>query len=584
MRDKQQLLSGSGRFYLILLTIALLALVVRMWGITFGLPFLYRGDEAVIVDRALRMPLDGPNPHWFSYPTLYIYFQCFVYLLVYGFGWLFGVYSNYSEFARAAVEDPTIVYQTGRGVTAILGAAAVALTGIAGSKLSSLGEWKAEWIGLGAALLLCLNYIHAEHSHYISTDVPVSFVAACLLLQMGSVALRSDGGTVRQYVVAGLLVGVAASLKYPGALLSSLILYVYVQRLGLRDWKTMIRDYRLPAAAAASLFGFVAGSPFVVLAFREFARDFSAEAEHMRTGHLGFEAVQNGWIAYSKDLYETGGLALLAFFLIGGLQLVFRRDVFGRALVALVLTLFGIAGLSNALFTRYLIPLMPAACLVAAYSLVAVATAVPARLGKLTVPLAIVLLVVTTALPAYLIVHRLRLFSAPDTRTLAWGWVAESFGGLGDPRRISIERHSIPLAQRQIDHVTATPLVYDLARLEEQGVRFVAVSDRMYRRFLRVPDRYPVEAAFYRTLLTRGMLVEVFSPFDDETGRLALKKDGSPSVTSSARGALWDTLPTRELAGPVIEIYELPAVGAKHSSHSSQADDQETMGEGEEEP
>ena len=45
--------------------VALVALgaLLRVWGIDFGLPFLYHTDEVPIVSRALRVPAGELNPH-----------------------------------------------------------------------------------------------------------------------------------------------------------------------------------------------------------------------------------------------------------------------------------------------------------------------------------------------------------------------------------------------------------------------------------------------------------------------------------------------------------------------------------------
>src|ERR1041385_5256054 len=89
-----------------LVAITLLALFVRMWGVGFGLPFLYHTDEAMIVDRALRMPVDGPNPHWFQYPTLYLYIQAFTYAACYTVQRALGAVSSYSQFLEGAIRSP----------------------------------------------------------------------------------------------------------------------------------------------------------------------------------------------------------------------------------------------------------------------------------------------------------------------------------------------------------------------------------------------------------------------------------------------------------------------------------------------
>src|SRR5438093_6046952 len=49
------------------------ALVLRLWGINFGLPALYRPDEDVAVGRAMGVLHGVLNPHFADWPHLYFY-------------------------------------------------------------------------------------------------------------------------------------------------------------------------------------------------------------------------------------------------------------------------------------------------------------------------------------------------------------------------------------------------------------------------------------------------------------------------------------------------------------------------------
>ncbi|PYR44364.1 MAG: hypothetical protein DMF93_00585, partial [Acidobacteria bacterium] len=47
--------------------------VLRVWGLRFGFPHpVARPDEEVLVDAALGVLRDG-NPHFFDWPSLFIY-------------------------------------------------------------------------------------------------------------------------------------------------------------------------------------------------------------------------------------------------------------------------------------------------------------------------------------------------------------------------------------------------------------------------------------------------------------------------------------------------------------------------------
>jgi 4-amino-4-deoxy-L-arabinose transferase-like glycosyltransferase len=522
------------RFAALLALVTALAAAVRLYGIGFGLPFLYHPDEGEIVNRALAMLTGGPNPHWFVYPSLCLYVHAVAYALLYAGTALWGTIASRAEFVASALVNPTAVYLVGRTVTVLFGAASIVAIGIAGRGVSGLGVAVRDRIGLCAAALLALAPMHVEHSRYTTTDVPLAFFATLLL----AVAAWSRA-TVKVYAVLGILVGLAASTKYPGAFLG-----LFVVALCLPELARTPRDswIKLMVAGLGSVGGFLLGTPFVLASPGEFVQHLQLEGSHMREGHLGFEARGNGWFAQFGNLYDSGEVVLVVLFVAGAIAAYRKRDPFVRAAAITAVGLFVIAGSSRTLFGRYLLLLLPFVCIVAAYGIVWVGES----LAHAAPAVAAALLAVTLALPAFVVFHDLRLLAAPDTRTLAWQWLQSTARNRDE---VAAERYSIP--------ADATPLEYDAQALRARGVFYVAVTDRMYRRYLRAPDRYPKQVALYRELLDRGTLVATFTPYDGDAGRLVRAGDGSPSIVPGTDGPDWETLSKRRLSGPVILVYRL---------------------------
>ena len=76
-------------------------------------------DEPEVMDRAVRMVQTGDfNPHFFDYPSLYMYVQAAVVVARFLFGAMRGEWSSLAQACR-----PTDFYLWGRAVTAILGTA-----------------------------------------------------------------------------------------------------------------------------------------------------------------------------------------------------------------------------------------------------------------------------------------------------------------------------------------------------------------------------------------------------------------------------------------------------------------------------
>lgn len=554
MTDRYRVRPSS--FYVALTLVVIAGFALRVWGNRFGLPFLYHEDEAEIVQRALRMPVDGPGPGWFRYPTLYLYVQAVVYVIVWGAERVLGSAREYAAFADAVSVDPTIVYTAGRTVTAAFGAATIAAAGIAARRFASFGPRSRDLAGLAAASLVCIELLQVGHSHFITADIPMTFVAVAALGAAGWCASSREAGSVTAYAVAGALVGIAASIKYPAALSAVGVVAVYVQQV---DWRSgavvrrLTRDLRLPAAGVSALVAFVLGSPYVILDWRTFLRDLGAEAAHMRAGHLGFEIVQNHWAEVLANFAESGNLALVVLAVAGAVTAFRARDVFGRALAVTLAVWFAAAVTSNVFFARYCIPMLPIAAVLGAHAITTASLWPRSRAASEAVACAG--LVLALALPSWLVAHRLALFTAADTRTQARTWVDENLGETG--ALVALEWKSIPRRPAGFDVAETTPLVYDAGTLRNAGVSYVAITDRLYRRLLRAPGIYPSQYAFYKELLATGTLVATFTPYADEHNLLVADEYGAPSVLKVREAAPWSDLVRRERSGPVILVFRI---------------------------
>jgi hypothetical protein len=69
--------TGSHRTWLALVSVGGFAL--RAWHLNHGISYGVGVDEPVIIGRILQMTRSGDyNPHFFDYPTLYVYLQFLV--------------------------------------------------------------------------------------------------------------------------------------------------------------------------------------------------------------------------------------------------------------------------------------------------------------------------------------------------------------------------------------------------------------------------------------------------------------------------------------------------------------------------
>src|SRR5439155_8165145 len=195
-------------------------------------PLLLDTDEVAIVDHALRMFNEGPNPRYFIYPTLFMYLVAFSEGILFGMCWLLGITPTTASFADWYFTDPRYVYWTARLWSVAAGSATLVLVFYLGRRLSSTEA------GLWAAVFLAASPMHIYYSAIAKTD------AAMVLAMQWAVLLAVRYHLERRLglpVDSAALSGCSASLKYPGgmALFGTAVALLlnpasHVRSLGLR--------------------------------------------------------------------------------------------------------------------------------------------------------------------------------------------------------------------------------------------------------------------------------------------------------------------------------------------------------------
>jgi 4-amino-4-deoxy-L-arabinose transferase-like glycosyltransferase len=234
------------------------ALAARLWGVNFALPHFSHPDEWALLQPAIGILQTGNlDPGRFDYGSLYIYVQTIVLGLVYVIGKMFGVYSSSADFAIYEqphsvfiIEQPEI-YLFGRIITVILGTLTVVLLYFIGKQIHSKN------MGLVAALFMAFFPRHVVNSHFITTDIPVTFMISLSFLLSLRILAK---GSYQRYLIAGLACGLTVSTKYPGGFVFIALLAAHFlrKRSGLELRKLFV-------AALAVGAGFVLTSPYTVI-------------------------------------------------------------------------------------------------------------------------------------------------------------------------------------------------------------------------------------------------------------------------------------------------------------------------------
>jgi len=336
-----------------LVAILCVAAGLRLAGITWGLPhathlFSYHPDEYFSLRAALSLAAGDPNPHFFNYPSLYLY-------LVAAVGSLAGHVAALGSAPAGQV--PTLLRALtldARLVTVMLSLGTVLLAYAAAGRIAGRAA------GLCAAAALAVLPGHVLNSHWATVDVPLAFFVT-LALYLANRLLEDEGP--KAAALAGLVVGAAMATKYNGALAAIIPLAALVVRVAATRTPAAARSAAVQAlvAVAAMALAFVVLSPYVLLDWPSARRDIAFETRHMREGEYPAQVIDpNGWLFHLRALgFGAGGWVVLAAYLVLFGYGVWRTRATSAPLAAFSLVWFAAIGAAGVRYARYGVPLLP---------------------------------------------------------------------------------------------------------------------------------------------------------------------------------------------------------------------------------
>lgn len=395
-----------------LAAIVLLGGALRFYPIWFGLPYLRaRPDEETAIGVALSMLGGDLNPHFFHWPSLTFYVFAAVYAVA-------------SRAARALALDPVTpaaYIVIGRACVAVAGTLTLVVLYRLGRRVADAAT------GLLAALLLAVAMLHVRDSHFAMTDVFTTLlVLSSLLLLVRAVDVDpAREPAARWFAAAGLAGGLAASTKYSAAAIVAGMAgaqAVWWGRWGAgAGWLHALSPSL--AFAAAFAVGFLAATPYAVLDFPKFETDLRFTVTHLSGGH-GVD-LGRGWKAHATRSLPYGlGWPTFVAALLGVVPFVRRHPRQAAILGAFAAAFYASLAGGQTVFFRYILPLVPIACLSAAIGVRHAAGWIAAR-TTLSPRAAAAALTVAVAAPSLVnVVWFDALLARTDTRVLAARWLA----------------------------------------------------------------------------------------------------------------------------------------------------------------
>lgn len=401
------------------------ALIIRLYGIFHGFPFIFHPDEPTVVRSALALRFDL-NPAHFDWPHHFIYLNYMFYLLFIKFRGILELFSLKDAVASIVPivwDDNLIFYLISRVLTVFIGSATIVPVYMTVKLFFSRRS------AIFAAALFALIPFHVWQSHYVLIDVPMTFWVACSMYYVFRIFVhnkRSD------YLLAGLFVGFAASTKYNGGLVCIPILFAYLlrERLDLKQY--LFNAKNLVYSGLASIAGFLLGTPFALFDYDTFVRTDSPKGalwQFTNVGSVDFVTrLRNFATTFSQMFVEDLGIVVMllsllsALFLLAGLlRLVQLKDRWfaAFALGVVMFLVFYISGFSKNRSHYYMVA-YPYMIIFATYSY----HHLTRRLSDVRAQF--LLFVLLLALPLFSSFERSAIFARTDTRLQLYNWLLEN--------------------------------------------------------------------------------------------------------------------------------------------------------------
>ena len=349
------------RWPLALAGLTLLALVLRLVGVKTGLPYVYNADENNhFVPRAIGMFGHAPNPEYFVNPPAYTYLVAALYAIRWG--------TNPANIGNAFASDPTQAFVIARALSAVLGAAAVPLTAIAGARL-----FNDRRIGFVAGALLAVAFLAVHYSHFALNDAPTLAPVALCLVGVAGIYRR---GRNRDYALAGIALGLAIATKYTGGIIVTAVVAAAFAA-PTRNLGGLVLAGILAGAA------FLVADPYALLDIHAFHQGLTTQASTASEegGKLGAAHI-SGWRYYAQaGTWAFGWLPSLAA-LGGAIGLAIKQRRLALILLPAPILLYLYLGHQTRFFARWLLPVYPILALLAAYAAVEFTRRWRARLDR----------------------------------------------------------------------------------------------------------------------------------------------------------------------------------------------------------
>lgn len=482
---------------LIVLLLMVLGFGLRVWGIKYGLPYLYHPDEPLLQNALTMVKTNDLNPHFFGYGSLFFYINAAVYWLYYQMGRMVGLFSSVTDIpdlqiigmgvGRALMPTEVIA---GRLVSVFLGTLCIPAAYWLGTRLSGRRA------GLLSAVFVTVSAPLVIHSQFITPNILATLLVS---LTLAALVWSNPQRPYLSSILIGLAFGCAVASKYNAALLIIPLGVTYFLQYG---WRMIKRPdlYFIPVVAGLA---FLAVTPYALLDFTKFWSDTLYHLEYYRVvSHPGMEGNTVGfYLTYL--LKQEGLMVFLSIVPVVGYIRTRNRTGLILASFAIPYTLYistlNVRNDRTILIALPILLIMAADVLGSAWQRILKSDSRRFRQWALASLAAFIIL--STAYLMYKTTEANIKNTTPDAREYARQWIETN---IPDGTRIAIESYSpfIDPAHYSVAYFPQLTL-NSPDWYSQQDYDLLVFSSGQFARFYANPERYSEQVSMYDALWER---------------------------------------------------------------------------------
>lgn len=390
--------------------ILVLAVIVRLWSLDFGLPYFFHMDESSVTYTSFYAANNLMRPDSFAQPMLLKYILILIHGIYFLVGKALGFWVTLEQFYFAYIKDPTIFLLSGRLLNVFIGVGTVWFLYFVGQKVYSKA------VGLMAAFFLSLAFIHVQESHYIKEDVLLGFLGL-VIYYLCFLIIKNN--RLKDYLLTGLFLGLAASLKYNSFIFLAIFMAAHFIRAYEKRSAKIFFDKRFYMTLLAAAMIFLLLNPYILIDYQKAFPEIAYQAKLTTSQWVSSEDLPV-WLYYWTYHLRFGlGLPLWLLSTGGIFYLLFKKRRLSDLLVVIMPVAFfaAIAIFGSTNFARYAVIILPQMMLISAI------------ICRDFVKSAAFLMIISflVMIPPFLTVVKFNYYlGLPDTRILAKDWIEKN--------------------------------------------------------------------------------------------------------------------------------------------------------------